>query len=56
MHSRTRESYKFEKSLGLKLHNVTICKDQRALQSIKDAFGRKNMKGQYSALDYEIDC
>ena len=44
MHFRTRESYKFEKSLGFKLHDVTICKEQTALQSIKDAFGGKIWK------------
>ena len=55
MHCRTPESHKFKRGLGFKLHDVTNCKEQTVLESIKDAFEVENMQTQYSVLGYKID-
>ena len=55
MHRRTSESCKFRRSLGFKLHDVIICKEQTMLESIKDACEGENMKTQYNVLGYKID-
>ena len=55
MHCRTRESCKFKRNLGFKLHDVINCKEQTVLESIKDTFEVENIQTQYTVVGYRID-
>ena len=55
MHCRKPEPCKFERSLGIKLHDMINCKEQTMLESIKDTFEGENMQTQHSILEYKID-
>ena len=55
MHCRTRESCKFKRNLGFKLHVVINCKEQTVLESIKYAFEGEDMQTQYTVIGYRID-
>ena len=43
------------RNLGFRLHDVINTKEQKVLESIKDAFEGKDMQTQYSVLGYKID-
>ena len=55
MNSRTDESCKFKRKLGLTLHDGINTKEQTVISEIKDAFEGENMQTQYSVLGYKID-
>ena len=55
MYCRTRESCKFKRNLGFKLHDVINCKEQTVLESIKDTFEGENTQTQYIVIGYRID-
>ena len=55
MYCRTRESCKFKRNLGFKLHDVINCKGQTVLESIKDTFEGENIQTQYIVIGYRID-
>ena len=55
MYCRTRESCKFKRNLGFKLHDVINCKEQTVLESIKDTFEGENIQTQYIVIGYRID-
>ena len=44
-----------QKKLGLTLHDVINTKEEKVLESIKDAFEGEDMQIQYSVLCYRID-
>ena len=50
MNSRTDESYKFKRNLGITLHDVINTKEQTVINSRKDAFEGQNMQTQYTVL------
>ena len=48
MDCRTDKSWSLKKNLPFKLHDVINTKEQTIINSIKDAFERENIQGQYS--------
>ena len=55
MHCRTWEPCKFKRNLWIKLHDVVNCKEQKVLESIKDAFEGEDMQTQYTVIGDRID-
>ena len=55
MNCRTDESCNLKRNLGFQLHNAFNTKEQRVLESIKNAFEGEDMQTQYSVLGYRID-
>ena len=55
MDCRTDKACSFKKNIGFNLHDVINTKEQTIINSIKDAFERENIQGQYSVWGYRFD-
>ena len=55
MDCRTYESCSLKRNLGFTLHNAINTKEQRIINSIKDAFEGEDMQTQYAVMGYRID-